>query len=95
MVGMHAQLEAWLGRSIGSLSNRHLSMHLVRGRGLYALVLDAPLMDWPKDELIKIARIFPKVEVRLREVERMLLNQDLVHRHSSQSSPVSINRGSP
>ena len=92
MIGMYAQLEAWLARSIATLSSRHLAMHLGRGRELHTAVLDAVLIDYSKEELVRIARIFPKVEVRLREVERMLLNQDLAKRRPAQSGPIRINR---
>ena len=74
MIGMHAQLEAWLNRSIAVLSHQHLSTHLKRGQQLQEAVLDAPLIDCPKEELVKIARVFPRVEIRLREVERLVLS---------------------
>jgi hypothetical protein len=92
MIGMHAQLEAWLGRSIATLSGRHLATHLTRGRDLQSAVLDAPLIDYPKEELVRIARLFPRLEIRLREVERMLLNQDLVDRRARHPGPARINR---
>ena len=62
MIGMHAQLEWWLTTKSDALRGRELERYLQRGLTLQESILDAPLDDLCPDELVKVARIFPRVE---------------------------------
>ena len=80
MIGMHAQLEWWLTTKSDALRGRELERYLQRGLTLQESILDAPLDDLCPDELVKVARICPRVEVRLREVSSRVAKEGTLPR---------------
>ena len=84
MNGMHAQLEWWLTTKSEALRGRELERYLRRGLALQESILDAPLDDLCPDEVVKVARIFPKVEIRLREISSRVAKEGTVPQRRAQ-----------
>ena len=80
MTGMHTQLERWLTTRSDALRGRELERYLQRGLTLQESILDAPLDDLCPEELAKVARIFPRVEVRLREISSRVAKEGTLPR---------------
>ena len=70
----------WLTTKSDALRGRELERYLQRGLTLQESILDAPLDDLCPDELVKVARIFPRVEIRLREVSSRVAKEGTLPR---------------